>query len=274
VKIVFDKREFDRAYSLVQQWKDRARAVRKQFLYLAVDKIYDDLLGFIPSERKTLRQSLQMQKVRGLPDSEDAYVIHSRPRSREVSKENSNTTVIYVSSKPNLMQKVPDAVKILEEFSPWTFDTLPYVPDPKTSEVMSRKVSPREVNRVRRLRQRDKPAWRRQLKEAGVREVTRIFQPRPKGLETVPDTAFESLRLEFGLGGAPSKPHWRRAILKLALRGGAGMIARKREFERAMTDPSYLVWKRWPTKTEGYATVAEAKKYIPFQKRLGLKVGK
>lgn len=274
MKLEVQTTEFEQAYALVREWQARARAVRRQFLFRAVSKAYDDLLGLIPSDRKELRGSLRMDRIRGLPDSLDGYLIHSVPKGRGISKAEEESTVIYVSVKDNLMKAPPESMIILEDYSPWTMETLPYAPDPKTTDVISRRVSPREVGRVRRMRKRDKPEWKRRAIKAGVKVAGAGLAPRPRGMEAIPDTAFESLRLEFGLGGEPAKPHWRRAILKLALRGGAGMIARKREFTRAMTNLSFNAWERWPRRTTKFATVATAKKYVPFQKKLGLRVGR
>lgn len=271
--IKVDRNEFDKICLLVKEWRKRTRAVRSQFLYVAVDNVYKDLLSYIPSEYTDLKRSLHMQRIQGLPDTIDGYVIRALPRKMNITKEDSNSVVIYVSAKTNLMRSVPEATKILEDFSPWTTEMIPYAPDPKTATVISRRVSPREVNRVRQLRNRDKVVWRRRAKEAGIKIERTIFQPRPRELASVPDVAFESLRLEFGLGGSPSKPHWRKAILKLALRGEAGMIARKREFIRTMTDSTFRAWERWPTKVSEFATVAESQRYVPFQQRLGLRVG-
>lgn len=274
MKIEVDTAQFEEAYALVKQWQDRARAVRRQFLYRAAQGVHEDVLGFLPSDRKELRHSLKMQKIRGLPDSVDGYLIRSVPKGRAVAKSEVETTVIYVATKDHLMRAAPEATIILEEYSPWTLETLPYAPDTKTADVISRRVSPREVTRVRLMRNRDRPAWRRRMVKEGIKMAGAGLAPRPRGMEAIPDTAFESLRLEFGLGGEPSKPHWRKAILKLALRGGAGMIARKREFARAMTSLTFTSWQRWPRRTTGFVTVTEARKYVPFQKRLGLRVGR
>jgi len=269
VKITVDTAQFHQAHLLVQEWQRRARAVRGQFLYRAVNQVHDDILGHLPPDRKELRDSLRVQTIRGLPDSANGYLIRSIPKGRGVAKAEGETTVVYVSARDHLMMAVPEETTILQDYSPWTLDTMPYAPDPKTSEVVSRRVSRREVVRVRRLRRRDRPEWSRRMVRAGIRTVG----PTVGSLAAVPDTAFESLRLEFGLGGSGSHSHWRRAILKLALRGGAGMIARKREFTRAMTDLRFSAWERWPRRTPTFATIAEARKYVPFQKRLGLQVG-
>jgi hypothetical protein len=203
----------------------------------------------------------------------DGYIIRSLPRGRSIAKAESENAVIYVSAKNNLMRSVPKETALLEAYSPWTLETLPYPPDPKTADVISRRVSRREVTRVRRMRLRDRPEWRRQMIKEGIRVAQPGLRPRVGDTQAVPDTAFESLRLEFGLGGEPAKPHWRKAILKLALRGGTGMIARKREFTKAMTSLSFKSWERWPKRITGFASVAEAKRYVPFQKRLGLRLG-
>jgi len=274
VKIVVDTKEFDKACALVQEWERRARAVRRQFLYYAARDLYNDVLSFMPADRKTLRQSMVLESVRGLPDSEDAYVIRSVSRGRKVTEDNADTSAIYISAKTNLMERVPEATLILQEFSPWTLDTIPYTPDSKTAESISRRVSPREITRIRKLRKRDRPVWRRRMKKEGIREMGTNFEPRPRGMITVPDTAFESLRLEFGIGGSPSKPHWRKAILKLVLRGAPGMISKKPEFVRAMMDPKFHAWEMWPKHTSGYVSTAVAKRYVPFQKRLGIRVSR
>lgn len=270
--IELDTSEFDKVRALVKQWPKRAKAVRKQFLYRAVYTTFEDLESFLPSG--LIRRSMGIRAVRGLPDKADGYIIRSAPRGRTVTKKEGETEVIYVSAKKNLMRKVPKETQLLEEYSPWTTDTLPYSPDTKTAEVMSRRVSRREVVRVRKMRKRDRPEWRRRMTEAGIRFETPVFAPKPREVNAIADVAFESLRLEFGLGGEPSKPHWRKSILKLAQRGRAGMIARKREFVRAMTDKTFRGWEMWPRPPEGYVTVAEARKYVPFQKRLGIRVRK
>jgi len=273
LKIEFDT-NFSEVRALVAEWQRRAIAVRRQFLFLAVAGVYDDVIGLLPSDRKQLRRSLKMQQIRGLPDSVDGYVIRSIPMGRAVSKSESDTTVVYVAAKTGLMRSIPKETVLLEQYSPWTTETLPYAPDPKTADVITRRVSPREVVRVRLLRKRDKVKWKRQMIEEGIKAAGIGLEPQARETLAIPDTAFESLRLEFGLGGAPAKPHWRKAITKLALRGGTGMIARKREFTRAMTDLSFKSWERWPRRTAGFATVAEAKRYVPFQKRLGLRLAR
>jgi len=274
VKIEVGTANFQEALALVKEWRKRAVAVRKQFLYRATNKAYNDLLNALPASRRELRRSLRVQGIRGLPDNVDGYVICATPRGRTIAKAEEENTVIYVAVKAHLMEAAPEETIILQEFGPWTLDTIPYAPDERTANVISRRVSPREVIRVRKLRRGDRPELRKRMRKAGVRGVGAGFTAKPREVAAIPDAAFESLRLEFGLGGEPAKPHWGKAILKLALRGGTGMIARKREFTRAMTDLNYQAWKMWPKPVSGYTTIAQAKQYVPFQKRLGFRIKK
>jgi len=274
VSLFVDSREFDSAYALVRAWRKRARAVRSQFLYRSVDCVYKDVLKNIPSDRDELRKSLRVQRIQGLSDAVDGYCIRAIPSRTVVKREDAEDVVVYVSAKNNLLYKVPEATLILQEFSPWTLDTLPYPPDAKTSDVISRKVSRREVVKVRKLRRRDRSVWRRRIVAAGLRMRDKgalVGKDRP---EAVSDVAFESMRLEFGLGDSPAKSHWRKGILRLAKGGGIGMISRRREFVRSMTDLSFSAWKRWPVRVGDVVSVSVAKHLVSFQDRLGLRLGR
>lgn len=257
---------------LSKEWRLRARAIERRFLKRAVDKVRDDLLEYLPSDRKELRDSFRIDRIRGLDDDESGYVIRSVSNPVRVVRNSKEDIVVYVAVKSNLMRPAPTAMTILADYSPWTLETLPYPPDPKTADIISRRVSRREVTKVTKARRRDLPAVRRLLKSAGIRMGDLRASTRAQGVLSMPDTAFESLRLEFGLGGVPSKPHWRKAILKLALRGGVGRIAKKKEFCRALLDPSFQRWRQWLLQKGRGVSSAQARKYVPFQKRLGLHV--
>lgn len=270
--IEIDTKEFDEARELTKEWVKRSRAVRGQFLFMSARKVHRDILGILPSDRRDLRRSLKFQRIR-LPSIYNGYTIRSDSPGSVMTQEDATSSVIYVAAKQHIMRSVPEETLILEDYSPWTLETLPYPPDSKTADSISRRVSRREVDRVRRMRLKDRPVWMRRIRDAGLKPAGAPFEPAPKAVRTMPDVAYESLRLEFGLGDSPAKPHWRKSIVKLALRGGAGMIARRSEFVRAMTTLSYRGWESWPRKPEdGTVPVSVARAYVPFQKRLGLRV--
>lgn len=266
--------DLERTVKMTREWRQRARALQRRFLKRAVDKVFEDLLANIPSDRETLRDSLRVDRIRGLGRKVSGFSIHAATNPVRAVRGTSDSVVVYVAAKPHLMQQVPRATTLLAEFSPWTLDTLPYSPDPKTAEIISRRVSRREVDKVTRARKKDRAAVRKLMKEAGIRGHPVVVPSKEQGVFATPDVAFESLRLEFGLGDMPSKPHWRKSILKLALRGGIGRIAKKREFIYALTQPSYQRWRAWLKEKGRGISVAQARQYVPFQKRLGLRVGR
>lgn len=272
MKAEIDSPTFKDGQRLVKDWQARARAVERQFLYRAAKKVYDEVRDALPGTAAPLRDSLCLARITGLQDNAYGYAIHSKARGQAIGQSDVSTTVLYVEPKSTAMKATPEAVKILIDYGPWTLETLPYQPGARDAVIISRQVSREAVTRVDRDRRKDRTKWKAAMDKAGIREVSKTgrlrLQQRTKAL---PDTEFESVRLEFGLGGM-SVPHWRPAITQLALRGGAGMIARKREFTRAMTDPNFTAWKKWPRNVAARVTVGEVRKYVPFQKKLGIRV--
>jgi hypothetical protein len=244
-------------------------------LYLAAREVFEEVKERIPNGYRPLKKSLEMALIHGLPDNTAGYVIRSVPKQRAIKKAAVDTTVLYVTARANSMRPVPKIVSILEEHSPWTADTLPIQPDPKVADVTSRRVSERVVDKVRKMRERDRMVWKRKFNEVGAREMRQGgLVKATRQMRAIPDTAFESVRLEFGLGGFGAHPHWRPSLIRLAVRGGAAMIARKRVFVRAMTDPDFRGWLSWPRPVTERAMVSELKRYVPFQKKLGVRVKK
>lgn len=260
---------------LVGELSARMRAVQRMLPYFASAHTLDHVREKVPQGAKDLKKALRISRIKGLPDNQTGYVIHAVPRGKATKRSEEESTVLYVSPKSNLLRPVPKSVRILEEHSPWTVDTLPFQPEVRTSVVVSRSVNPRVVAKVREDRQRDRPIWRRKMVEAGLRETRKDKRiRRNRALKAIPDVAYDSLRLEFGLGGMPSKPHWRPAILKLASGGLAGMIRSNREISRTMTDPNYQTWRSWkPSELKGTVSILQAMRYVPFQHVLGIRLG-
>lgn len=260
---------------LVGELSERVRTVQRMLPYYASAHTIDHVREKAPRGAVELKRALRISRVKGLPDNQTAYVVHAVPRGKATKRSEEESTVLYVSAKPNLLRRVPDSVRILEDHSPWTVDTLPFQPDVRTSVVVSRSVNPRVVGKVRESRKRDRPVWRRKMLDAGLRETRKDQRiRRNRALKAIPDVAYDSLRLEFGLGGMPSKPHWRPAILKLASGGLAGMIRSNREISRTMTDPNYQSWRSWkPPEARGTVSILQAMRYVPFQHVLGIRLG-
>lgn len=261
----------DRALMLTRQWPRRARSLVRMTAYMAARSVYADVMAKIPAAHKGLRKSLRLSRITGLSDSAAGYAVHAVSKGSSVPVSEETRTVLYVAAKTNLMAPVPDSVKILVEHGPWTVDTLPFQPDLKFATVVSRKANPKTVAKVRRTRGRDRPVWLRKMNAVGLREVRKDARLRAnRQMPSIPDAAFESVRLEFGLGGAAAHPHWRPAILKLRRRMATGMIGANPQFYRTMTDPSYSGWMSFPPPVSSRVTPAQAARYVPFQRKIGL----
>jgi hypothetical protein len=260
-------------WNLALDWPNRSRAIVQQFPSTVARAVLQGLEQSIPSEFSELRDSLEIVRIGGLPDSAAGVLVRARMKGQQIQPAEEPSTLIYVTAKSSLMVKVPKEIRLLEEHSPWTVDTLPFQPDKTRADVVFRKVNPRAVVQTRRLRRRDRPIWRRKMNELGMREVRKDLRlTRTRQMKGIPDRAFESIRLEFGLGGTAPTPHWRPTILKLALRGLAGMIRRQRQFSMTMTRPNYQAWKAWHSReVRKRVPIGEARKYTAFQKKLGIR---
>jgi hypothetical protein len=258
---------------LVGEWEARGEALKKQFMYRVVSWAHHSLLDNIPKEYETLRDSLRIGRITGTPRMEPAYVIEAVARSKSLGELDSGNVLLYVQAKPHQMRAIPAEVQVLIDHGPWTIGTLPLHPNPRIAVVVSRTVGARSVQRVENARRRDRRIWKRKLERQGVRVRSTGQQLQTnRQVRALPDVALESAKLEFGLGGVASHPHWRPTIVRLASRQGAGIIARRREFVKVMTSAGFGAWKNWPRKVPRRVRLSTARKFMPFQKRLGVRI--
>jgi hypothetical protein len=111
----------------------------------------------------------------------------------------------------------------------------------------------------------------RQFKELGRR--IKPYKPGDPGrikrnAKAVPDLAMQALNLEFGGGGAKSKPVFRKVFRSLK-NSISGLPGRFSEIKDAMTDPNSKKYKNWPKRIDKISS-GQAAKFMGFQKRLGL----
>jgi len=259
---------------LSAQWDKRTARFQKLIPYLAAEYVRRDMLERIPKteDMAAYRASLGVAQVTGGPKEINAYALRSNMRHRRVRKVDAPKTVLYIRSKRQLRRVKPE-VRVLERFSPWTLQTLPFMPKRNDALVISRRVSKQEADKVAKLRTADRPQWRHELNRLGKREVKKDRRLKvPKKAHIVPDVAFEALRMEFGLGGVKPKPHWRPSIRKLIAIGFKSMLRRDPRLKYTFTRLGFQGWKHWPPKTKTKIRLAEARNYLPFQRKLGIRI--
>lgn len=255
---------------LLREWPARARHLRSQVTYLAAKEVFDGLMTRIPkdSDLRDYRNGLELAKVLGVAKDEDAYTVYVNAKRSRVRKVDGPKTLLYVRAKRS-PRRTPADVGILERFNPWTTDTLPFTPNKRFAVIVSRKAAKGEVSRVAERRRREKPVWKRALTKAGVRGLGKDKGIKvSRKMKALPEMALVALSLEFGLSGK-SKAHWRPVISGLRKSGLRQILRRNRELGRALTDPSFTAWSKWPKKISGRVRLGEARKFVAFQRRLG-----
>jgi hypothetical protein len=247
--------------TLTKQSEQRAVAIRHRFLQYVTDEVQEQLYNAIPKDYTDLRNSLEVAYYSGGKDP--VYVVHAPMRARPLEDQEHERTIIYVEPTRSYM-KPSKRVSILQKFGPWTVDTLPFNPDPKEGRLVRMAVPAKDVVKTRKLRKRDRPRWRRQLVEAGVR-LKRVDWA---SLKFVNASVHDSMALEFGVG-ASSAPHWRPAVKWAKSGAPMALFRRDNKMHRAMWDPTYLGWQRWRAPA-ARVTTSQLRQYHVFEKRLGI----
>jgi hypothetical protein len=266
LEIRWDKR-FAKVVKLVSEWEVRSKAVARYLSLLAAEYTKEQMLLLIPKSEEwaKYRQSLEAATIVGSPYAH--AVLRSNEHFRRLKKTDVPKTVLYIKAKRKL-RRVSQEIEILERHSPWTLSTLPFMPKRSEALVVSRKVSKQEVTRVEKARNSDRPKWKRALIGAGS-PPKKAFPM--KQVKSVPDTTFEALRLEFGLGGVKQKAHWRPSLHRLRSVGIKSIIRQHPELQEAFLSLRFNRWKKWPPKTRHKVRAGEARNYLPFQKKLGIR---
>jgi hypothetical protein len=211
------------------------------------------------------RDSLQVSEVT-VGSEGDVFAIRSNPTAVGSTELDAPNTLIYVRGKAR-MSKPDPAVQILEQYNPWTLDTLPFTPKTTVATIVSKKVAENTVSKIRKSRRKDRYKWAPALTNAGIRvgPLGKIKTPK-----TVPDMGYAAFQLEFGLGVKPA-PHW-RPTLKDLITTAPKKMARSPKIKMLFTNPSFTGWKRWE-KIQGASKIrpSEARKFVPFQRKLGIR---
>lgn len=262
-----------KAMRLVKDFKPRFKTLMRWVPYWLAKTSMEEVEAGIPhgGAHQTYRRSIRLTEVSGTGGT-GAFAIQSEAKAAGVKSIDPARVVIYVRPRKTRLVKVPRVVKLLQRHSPWTLETIPFLPTQKEARVVSRKVSLQEVEAVEAARRADESVWRRGLKECGVRDTRHRKQLAvSKAIgKHVPDVAFEALRLEFGMGGVDAAPHWKPAIRSLRSRMRA--LPRRADVVKLLSDPSYTGYRRWVPRLRKIRS-GDAKKFVGFQTMLNITPG-
>ncbi len=258
---------------LIRDWPERLQHIEPMIPYLSAKYVLAHIQSKMPkgSAYRAYRAGLEVARVRGMGEGEFAYAVQVDMKNRLIRKVRPNQMLLFVHPKKRATKPDP-ATEILQRHNPWTFDSLPFTPDPKVGFVKTKRVRPSVVQTVTEQRVRERSVWSRELNRVGHREVRKDRRLKiPKKARVLPNVALEALKLEFGLGGAKPKPLWRVGIRRLIKSGLRAFTRNPKYFVFPLTKPSDKMWKKWPIRTKHSIPTAQAQKYVPFQRKLGIR---
>lgn len=150
--------------------------------------------------------------------------------------------------------------EILENFGPWTTDTIPFVPSRRAAIVIAKEVSEKEVQKQRKRIQDDWNKIKSKLVVYGIAFEDRIVVHRK--LRVVRDIDVDALRYEFVSGDS----HWRPS-LRWIRKQGIKKLEKEKDLIRVWVDPKfakYRVFRHFRIKL----TQAELKRIQSFQDKV------
>jgi len=264
----------ERTLKLLKTLAKRVEHLRGHIAYSASQQFLELVKTNIPTKKEfeTYRRSLTVSKVQGAGKGEDIFAVHVRSNARGVKKVDTARTLIYVRVRANRVKDAEDA-GVLERYSPWTADSIPFLPKNSDAILTYRKSTPAEVNKTIKARQRDRYKWTKELREVGVRRIPKKDTTIGK-TKDLPDVALQAVRMEFGVGGQKPVPHWRPAQRALVQQKLKFILEKDKNIVKTLTDPQFSLWGRWPEKTQQSISMNEAKKFVGFEDKVRIKVSK
>jgi hypothetical protein len=253
------------SWDMFPDFPARAKFLMEILPKRAAEWVLQRILTLLPKKDfvAQYRRSLVVAKVEG---GEAAFAVYSNTRKARGKQINAVKSLLYVIPT-RVSKKTPESVTVMQKWGPWTVGLLPYTPPKDEATILVRKVNRREVEMAEKRLRRTKREWRKALSKAGVRHKQKIVI-QTKQARMIPDMVFEALRLEFGQGGQKATPHWKPSIQQLVSTGISGMLTRDKMLQALFTDPSFKGWETLP-KARYTIRVAEAQRFVAFQKRLG-----
>lgn len=199
-----------------RRWSARTTEWMAQVTGELAGEYLEDVSQFMPRGRgwKAYRRALSIAR---LGSSSEFVIFADMPvETLRGGDQQHDKVVLYVEPKTGIgAVDRPSWIDILQDYSPWTWSTLPVVPPSQWSRVLSRKVRPDEYDEVELNRRWDRETVHNLLRETGLEEgkIKRELAADDE-VEATVDLGFEVLRAELGLGTQGGRPHWRPAAEK------------------------------------------------------------
>lgn len=186
---------------------------------------------------ETYKKSLMVAEIREKAHkSWWAIVASAKPLGN--AKYDPKTSMFKVVSRFDNVQDDP-VRDILDELGPWTVDTIPFVPSPRSGQVVMVEAPEKTIENIKNTNFRQGEMTRSRMVAYGI-----PFEPRHtvyQKLRVIEDVELQALRIEFGLA-EKSRAHWRPS-LRWVKRQGVDKLEKDSDLIRLWVDPQFIKYR-------------------------------
>lgn len=246
----------------------RLNSVKAFVPWYGSDQLVQFLAQKIPNTPKYqgLRRSLVVGKVEGSDKTEAGYALFVNRASPYARQNNSEQKAIYITRNSKNLKKREQWVTILEKFSPWTFQTLPFTPDPTIAKMRLESVRGPALLKIGMQNIRDRTKWAPALAKLGMRSNSK--NPETKVNPTLTDAEQAGFDLEFGAEKSQPMPAWSIGVKRIA-RVLIPLMGRDPNLiPRMLLDGDSDKYKQMPPPTRYILPSLQARQLVDFQKRI------
>jgi hypothetical protein len=202
----------------------RVERGRELFLLNAAKIMLEEVRAKAPRDvpgAKDYVKHLEVALISGLPKEQAVALFYKGgERGLDVSSDEAASTVLLFAPKEGAQRWV----RVLGRYQPWPPYMVPTMPGRRDAQVIARRVTREEVQRLEERIRRNRRRIESELRNSGLRGASiRVDQRSGSSVEVVDDVSYAVLRSEYGYGG-PATPHWRPAMKetrkKLAILAG------------------------------------------------------
>lgn len=204
--------------------------------------IHKELLGRLEDIKGTdkYKKQLVIAEIRNSGDR-TWFAIAARALPLKDQKEESKTQILKVVKRFVIKDERDPIKEILEDYGPWTEESIPFVPSLRQAMVIVKDVSKETYQEILKKNEIDLPIYTKLMSDFRIN--TQIRRDVKTKLRAVKDLDIQALQLEYRKV-SEGKPHWRPAI-KYAKTQGLRKLMTDRDLIRSMTESSFIKWKSY-----------------------------
>src|SRR5580704_3371172 len=160
-------------FKFFKELDKRGKAYARMIPYALATDLMDLVKSkLIGSKYKDISKNLT---VAAGPDN--TFAVTFKNRNQKIKKTDAPVTLIYIKAK-RVQDRVKPEIKILQDYGPWTVDTIPFWPSKQQAIITQRKVDKRTVDKIGKAKSDIKDKVNRELTKLGQKEVNSAMSRR------------------------------------------------------------------------------------------------